>query len=453
MTKTEMTYRQHSRAVLVLGLPLVGGHLAQFAIGLTDSIMMGWYGVPELAAMTLAGSLFFSLLLFGSGFAFAVMPMVAEFATQDDDQQIRRSTRMALWWSILFFAMVMPLMWHSKALLLATGQAPDVAENAQIYLRIAGWGMLPALGVMVMKSYLAGLEHTRIVLWITVAAAVMNGVVNYALIFGNWGAPELGLQGAALASVLSTSVALILTIVYALKKLPQHQLFVRFWKPDSDMFTRVFKLGFPIGLTTLAEVALFAVSAVLIGWLGEVPLAAHGAALQIASATFMMHVGLSNAATIRAGNAKGRGDAVHLANGAKVVNVMSLILVAISTAAFLMFPAQLLGIFFDPDEPALGEIMRLGTILLALAALFQLVDAMQVMHLGILRGLQDTKVPMVMAAFSYWGIGLPSAYIFGITLGWDAPGIWMGLVLGLGCAAVLLAWRFWKRVLPAFAKA
>lgn len=437
---------------MILGLPLVGGHLAQFAIGLTDTIMMGWYGVPELAAMTLAGSMFFSLLLFGSGFAFAVMPMVAEFATQDDDQQIRRATRMALWLSILFFAMVMPLMWFSKALLLALGQAPDLAENAQTYLRIAGWGMLPALGVMVMKSYLAGLEHTRVVLWITIAAAAVNAVVNYALIFGNWGAPELGLQGAALASVLSTSAALVLTIVYALRKLPQHQLFVRFWKPDSDMFARVFKLGVPIGLTTLAEVALFAVSAVLMGWLGEVPLAAHGAALQIASATFMMHVGLSNAGTIRAGNAKGRGDAAHLANGAKVVTVMSLVLVAVSTAAFLIFPQQLLGIFFDPDEPALAEIMRLGTILLALAALFQLVDAMQVIHLGILRGLQDTKIPMVMAAFSYWGIGLPSAYVFGFALDWGAAGIWMGLVFGLGCAAVLLAWRFWMHVLPDFAK-
>lgn len=205
MIQKEMTYVQHGRAVLVLGLPLVGGHLAQFAIGLTDTIMMGWYGVSELAAMTLAGSFFFSLLLFGSGFAFAVMPMVADFATRDDDQQIRRSTRMALWWSMIFFAAVMPLMWFAEPILSAMGQEAEVAQNAQTYLRIAGWGMLPALGVMVLKSYLAGLEHTRIVLWITLASAVVNIFANYALIFGNWGAPELGLQGAAIASVLSTS--------------------------------------------------------------------------------------------------------------------------------------------------------------------------------------------------------------------------------------------------------
>ncbi|SMX29100.1 Multidrug resistance protein MdtK [Pelagimonas phthalicica] len=440
-----MTYVQHGRAVLVLGLPLVGGHLAQFAIGLTDSIMMGWYGVAELAAMTLAGSLFFSLLLFGSGFAFAVMPMVADYATKNDDQQIRRATRMALWWSGLFFAAVMPLMWFSGTLLSAVGQEVSVAQNAQTYLRIAGWGMLPALGVMVLKSYLAGLEHTRIVLWITVASAVVNAFANYALIFGNWGAPELGLQGAAIASVLSTTAGLLLTILYALRKLPQHQLFVRFWKSDGEMFARIFRLGLPIGLTTLAEVALFAISAVLMGWLGEVPLAAHGAALQIASATFMMHVGLSNAATIRAGNAKGRQDADHLIKGAKVVTFLSLCLVALATSAFLLFPETLLGIFFDPKEEQLDELLRIGTILLALAALFQLVDAMQVIHLGLLRGLLDTQVPMIMAAIAYWGIGLPSAYIFGFVVDWGAAGIWIGLVLGLAVAAALLMYRFWTK--------
>ncbi|WP_299934642.1 MATE family efflux transporter [uncultured Pelagimonas sp.] len=453
MIQKEMTYVQHGRAVLVLGLPLVGGHLAQFAIGLTDTIMMGWYGVSELAAMTLAGSFFFSLLLFGSGFAFAVMPMVADFATRDDDQQIRRSTRMALWWSMIFFGAVMPLMWFAEPILSAMGQEAEVAQNAQTYLRIAGWGMLPALGVMVLKSYLAGLEHTRIVLWITLASAVVNIFANYALIFGNWGAPELGLQGAAIASVLSTSAGLVLTILYALRKLPHHQLFVRFWKPDTDMFLQVFRLGLPIGLTTLAEVALFAFSAVLMGWLGEVPLAAHGAALQIASATFMMHVGLSNAATIRAGNAKGRGDGAHLVRGAKVVIVLSLALVALATAGFLLFPETLLGVFFDPEEAQLGELLRLGTMLLALAALFQLVDAMQVIHLGLLRGLLDTKVPMVMATFAYWVIGLPSAYIFGFVLNWGAAGIWIGLVVGLGLAAVLLAWRFWTHAVPRFGTA
>ncbi len=443
-----MTSAQHARALLILGLPLVGGHMAQFAIGLTDTVMMGWYGVPELAALTLAVSLYMTLFLFGSGFAWAVMPMVANFAVHGDDVQIRRSTRMALWLSLLFFLLVMPLMWFAAPILRAMGQAENVAIDAQTYLRAAGWGMLPALGTMVLKSYLAGLEHTRIVLWITVAAAVANAIANYALIFGNWGAPELGIRGAALASVVSNLTALVFVVCYAIRKLPQHQLFVRLWRPDREMFGRVFRLGWPIGLTTLAEVALFAGSSVLMGWLGTAYLAAHGIALQIATATFMVHLGLSNAATVRASNAQGRGDPFHLARGAKVVTGMSLIAVALAVAMFLGMPRVLMAGFIDPTDPARDDILAIGVVLLAMAGVFQLVDALQVIHLGLLRGLQDTRVPMIMAAVAYWGVGMPAAWFFGFPLGFGGAGVWLGLALGLGVAAVLLAHRFWRHAVP-----
>ncbi len=443
-----MTSAQHARAVLVLGLPLVGGHMAQFAISLTDTVMMGWYGVPELAALTLATSLYMTLFLFGSGFAWAVMPMVANFAVHEDDTQIRRATRMALWLSVLFFLLVMPLMWFSAPILRAMGQEDSLAMDAQTYLRIAGWGMLPALGTMVLKSYLAGLEHTRIVLWITVAAAIANALANYALIFGNWGAPELGIRGAAWASVVSNLTALIFVLVYAVRQLPQHRLFVRIWRLDAEMFARVFQLGWPIGLTTLAEAALFAGSVILMGWLGTVPLAAHGIALQIATATFMIHLGLSNAATVRASNAQGRGDAGHLALGGKVVVALSLLAVALAVAMFLGMPRLLMAGFIDPADPAREDILTIGAVLLAMAGLFQLVDALQVIHLGLLRGLQDTRVPMIMAAIAYWGVGMPAAWLFGFPLGFGGAGVWFGLALGLGVASVLLAHRFWRHAVP-----
>ena len=194
-------YRPHARGLLTLGLPLVGSHLAQVAIGVTDTVMMGWYGIEELAAVTLASTFFFVLFIFGSGFAWAVMPMVAAFDAEEDDTGIRRATRMGLWLSTAFFLLCLPLFWWSGTLLQALGQTPQVALDAQLYLRIAGVGLLPALGVMVFKSYLAALEHTRAVLWLTVLAAIINAVANYALIFGEWGAPELGIRGAALASV------------------------------------------------------------------------------------------------------------------------------------------------------------------------------------------------------------------------------------------------------------
>ncbi|WP_023851217.1 MATE family efflux transporter [Ponticoccus alexandrii] len=440
-----MNFRAHARATLALGLPLIGGHLAQFAIGFTDTLMMGWYGVPELAALTLASSLFFTLFLFGSGFAWAVMPMVATFAAQGDDVSVRRATRMALWLSGLYFAAVLPVLWFSAPILRGLGQSPDIAALAQIYLRIASLGMLPALGVMVLKNYLAGLEDTRVAMVITLAAAALNVPANYALVFGNWGAPEMGIAGAAVASVLVQTVSLLLVVAYALRKRPEHQLFVRFWRADGEMFSRVFRLGLPIGLTTLAEVAMFAAAALPMGWLGNVPLAAHGVALQITSATFMMQVGLSNAATVRVGNALGRRDLGHLLAGARVVVVLGAVGVALSMALFLLLPETLVGAFVDPDDPARDEIIATGKRFLFFAALFQLADAAQVLHLGLLRGLQDTRVPMIMASVAYWVIGLPATLLFAFPLGLGGIGVWLGLTLGLAAAAALLIWRFWTR--------
>lgn len=440
-----MSYPGHVRAILTLGLPLIGGHLAQFAIGLTDTVMLGWYGVEALAAVTLASTFFFVLYIMGAGFAWALMPMVAAFAAENNETGVRRATRMGVWLSMLFACAVMPAMWWSAPLLRLVGQSPELAEAAQVYLRVAGWGVIPALLVMALKSYLAGLERTQIVFWITALAAVVNALANYALIFGNWGAPELGIVGAALASVLTHAMALVGVIVYILWVLPEHQLFRRLWRPDWDMFGQVFRLGVPIGLTGLSETSLFASSAMMMGWLGTVPLAAHGIVVQMAAGTFMIHLGLSNAATVRAGNAYGRRDRFHMARGARVVTVMSLLVSALTIAVFLLWPIPLISVFLGPDDPDRPEILAIGVGLLAMAALFQLVDGAQAIALGLLRGVQDTGVPMVMAAFSYYCIGIPASYLLGFTFGLDGIGVWLGLVVGLACAAGLLMLRFWQQ--------
>lgn len=441
----QMTYPGHVRAILTLGLPLIGGHLAQFAVGLTDTVMLGWYGVEALAAVTLAGSYFFVLFLLGAGFGWAVMPMVATAAAEEDETSIRRATRMGLWASLIFAVLVLPLLIWSQPILLALGQEPEVAALAAEYLRVAGWGMVPALLVMVLKSYLAALERTQIVFWSLVGAALVNALVNYMLIFGNWGAPELGLVGAAVASVATQLVSLAVVVIYVLRSLPEHTLFQRFWRPDTEMFRRVLRLGLPIGLTNLAEVSLFAASAVMMGWLGKVPLAAHGIAIQLASATFMVHLGLSNAATIRAGTAFGRRDRAHLARGGLVAIGLSLLMSMLTIALFLGWGAPLVSLFMEPDDPDRPQILTIGVGLLAMAALFQLVDGAQVMALGLLRGVQDTTVPMVMAAVSYWLVGIPASYVLGFVLQWKGIGVWAGLSLGLACAGILLMTRFWRR--------
>ncbi|MCK8462735.1 MATE family efflux transporter [Aliiroseovarius sp. S1339] len=440
-----LTLPQHMRAVLILGLPLVASHLAQFAVQIIDTIMLGWYGVEELAAVVLAGTFFFIFLIMGSGPAWALMPMVAAASEEGNDTRVRRLTRMALWISVGVALLVMPFLWFSAPILRAIGQEAGLSEIAQDYLRIAGWGLIPALIVMTLKSYLAALERTRVVLWATLLAAAMNGVINYALIFGNWGAPELGVRGAAIASVIIQIAAGLVMAIYAARLNPEQGLFNRIWRPDWEALGELLRLGVPIGLTGLAEVGLFAASTLIVGWIGTLELAAHGIALQIVSAFFMVHLGLSNAATVRAGRALGRRDEDGLRRGSLAVLFMSGLVGAASVAVFIGLPDPMIKAFLDPTEPLRDEILRIGRALLIVAALFQFADGVQAVTLGLLRGVQDTKVPMIIATFSYWIVGVPLSYVMGITWGWGAEGVWMGLVVGLLSAGVFMSWRFWKR--------
>ncbi len=449
MSTRATTYRHHASAVLKLGLPLIGSHVAQFAITLTDALMLGWYSVEALAAEVLGGTLFFVLFIMGSGFAWAVMPMVASARAAGDETQIRRVTRMGAWASILFGLACLPFMVKSAPIFRALGQDPAISDLAGQYLSIMGWGILPALLVMVLKSYLAALERTQVVLWVTVAAVGLNVAVNHALIFGNWGFPELGVRGAAIASLTVNTASLIALAIYAARVQPDHALFQRVWRADPEALAQVFRLGWPIGITNLAEVGLFAASSIMMGWLGPLPLAAHGIALQVTSVVFMVHMGLSNAATVRAGQAHGRGDLTALRDGAAVVLAMSIAVALATVVLFLAVPEWMMGLFMSPDEPDRAAVIGIGVGLLAAAALFQLVDAGQVMALGLLRGVQDTRVPMVMAAISYWGIGVPASYVLGFPMGLGGAGIWLGLAVGLACAAVTMLARFWGRAVRA----
>ena len=437
--------RAHARALLTLGLPLVGANLAQIAVTTTDTIMMGWYGVTELAGLAIAGPFFFTIYILGAGFAFAVLPMVAEAAGQDDTTSARRATRMGLWLTILFCVFgMLPMLW-AEPILLAMGQDPAVSREAGKYLWLVAFGLMFHSLWNVLRNFCSGLEHARVVLWVSIGAAVLNVPLNYLFIFGNFGAPELGIEGAAYASVSVSLAATVAFAIYIIVRLPAFELFKNFHRPDWEAFGKVFRLGTPIGVTNLAEVGLFAGSGILIGLLGEVPLAAHGIALQIASITFMVHLGLSGATTVRVGRFYGQKNGAALRDVALVGLGLSLLMSCLTMIAFLTVPEPLIGVFIDPDEPLRAEILAVGVGLLAMAALFQLADGAQVMALGALRGVQDTKVPMIMAAFSYWLIGLPASYVLGIVLGFGAVGVWVGLVLGLLAAGILLSIRFWRR--------
>ncbi|MCA1775195.1 MAG: MATE family efflux transporter [Loktanella sp.] len=360
-----ITYPQHARQIMRLGGPLILSNLAQFALHITDSIMLGWYSISALAASTIAGTFFFLTFILGAGFSQAVTPLVASAAEEGDEVQVRRVTRMGLWLSTFYgLAFMLPFFW-AEEILLAMGQTTTVASEAQLYLTIVALQMVPALIVMLLKSFLAALEHTAVILWATLGTALLSA------------------------------------------------------------------------------------SAVMMGWIGEVPLAAHGIALQITSLAFVVHVGFSQAATVRAGRALGRRDPGGLKRGGITVLVLSFAVSVLTMAVFLLLPAPLISVFLDPSHARRDDVIVLGVLFLALAALFQIVDSAQVIALGLLRGVQDTRVPMLMATVSYWIIGLPVSYVLAFTLGMGGAGLWLGLVLGLSVAALLLLWRFWRQSVPA----
>ncbi|MCC5984600.1 MAG: MATE family efflux transporter [Rhodobacteraceae bacterium] len=444
-----LPFRSHmadARLVLALGLPLAGSHLAQFALQITDTVMLGWYGVTDLAAGVLGATVFFTLFILGSGIANAVMPMVATAAAEGDDTEVRRATRMGLWLSIGYGLAVMPLLWWSEAILLALSQPPDVAALTQDYLRILVFAMVPALVVMVLKCYLAALERTQVVLWVTVAAVFVNIAANWVFIFGNLGVPEMGVRGAAFATIIVQVASALALMLYCawLPALRRYTLWARFWRPDWSAMAQVWRLGWPIGIALVAEAGLFAASAILMGWFGTRELAAHGIALEITAAFFMIHLGLSNAATVVVGRARGRGDHDALRRGGQAAVAVSLVFATLTMGVYVAFGAPMVGLFLAPDDPERAVIIPLGVSLLLVAALFQLADSAQVMAMGLLRGVKDTRVPMYIAAGSYWIAGFGGSYLLGVTLGFGPQGVWFGLVIGLTLAAVLLMLRFWR---------
>lgn len=439
-------FAPHVVATLSLGLPLIGSHLARMAIGVSDTVMIGWYGVQPLAALIIAMSLFQVLFFLGMGFGTGVMGLIATHIASGNEPEVRRGARMALWLSVGFALAVMPLMWFSDPLLQALGQPPEISALAQQYLRIAGWGLLGVLGQLTLNSYLAALERIAVVMWVTLVGLAINIALNWVFIFGNLGMPELGVQGAAITSVTVQMLQFLALIAYAwwLPEARKYHLFQRFWRPDWQALREVARIGWPIGLTMVAEGGLFVASNVMMGWIGTEPLAAHGIALQITSITFMVHLGLSNVATVRVGQAKGRRDAQGMRDAALTVIALALVSALVAIAIYLAAGRMLVGAFLDGADPQSPAIIAMGAMLLVYAALFQLTDALQVVALGFLRGVHDTRVPMVIAGFSYWAVGMPVAYGLAFPLGVGPAGLWLGLCVGLTLAAIMLMWRFWR---------
>lgn len=443
--KTGGSWSRHLIDTALLGAPLIGAQIAQLAINTTDVLIVSHLGTAELAAIVLASQYFFTIFILGSGFSTAAIPLATHALAIDDERGVRRAIRMGMWVSLAFSLLTIPLFFYSKPILLALGQKPDVAAYAASYLRIAGFGIIPALQFMVLRSFLSALKRASIILYVTIAVLILNAVFAYTFVLGHFGLPAFGMQAAAYVAAGVNLFGFLATVAY-IERVPvlaAYSLFTRFWRADWAALIEVVRLGIPIGFMVLAEVSLFTVASLMMGWIGTVELAAHGIALQFASMSFMVPLGLAQAATVRVGLAAGAGKRVDVvrAGGASLILAAGFALA--SCIVFIVERESLARLFVDPASTNAAELIATAGPFIVVAGAFQLFDGLQAVGAGLSRGLKDSTVPMILAIMSYWGVGFSSAYTLAFPLGFGGIGIWYGFMLGLVAASIALIGRFY----------
>jgi MATE family multidrug resistance protein len=446
--REDNSWAAHFRTTFTLGVPLIGAQLAQLGIHTTDVVILGRLGAAHLAAIVLSSQFFFTIFILGSGFANAVMPMVAQAYGRGDTVSVRRSVRMGMWVVLLYSVLMIPLFYSAENILLYAGQKPEVAALAGSYLKIAQWGMAPALLFMTLRGLVSAHGRAGIVLYVTITILTVNALLAYALVLGHFGLPALGMEGAAIASVVVNVLSFLLITAYIQSRadMRRYELFVRFWRPDWQAFREVVHLGLPIGLTMLAEVSLFTGASLLMGNIGTLELAAHGIALQLASVAFMIPLGLAQAGTVRVGVAHGRGDHLGVVRAAWAVLIVAAVIAVGGGILFAAVPTALASIFLDKAGKDSAAVLAIAGPFVVIAGVFQLVDGLQAIAAGLLRGLKDTRIPMILALISYWPIGFFAAWFFAFPAGFGGIGVWFGFLAGLAAASVLLNWRFYRLV-------
>lgn len=436
------------RATLSLALPLIAMNLSQVAINATDVIMMGWLGPEALAAGALGSNLYFAMMLFGIGLVTAAAPLAAaELGRRHAVREVRRTIRQAIWAGATLCLPFWLVLWNTEPLLVFLGQEPALAALAAGYTRALQWALLPAFGYVVLRIFISALERPRWAFVISFLAIPVNAFANWCLMFGNLGAPALGLQGAGLGSVLTGIFMLsALGLVVSLDRhFRRYYIFGRFWRADWARYRDIWRLGLPIGMTLALEVLVFNAAVLLMGLFGASALAAHSIALQIAAITFMVPLGFSQAVAVRVGLAFGAGNSDAVTRAGWTPFAMGVTFMGAMALLMILFPEPLIGMFLDARNPANEELIRLAVSFLAVAALFQVFDGAQVIAAGMLRGLQDTRVPMIYAAIGYWVIGLSAGVILAFPMELEGTGIWLGLATGLAAVSFMMIWRWLRR--------
>ena len=442
-------WRDEIRATVALAWPLVLTNLAQGLIGATDTVLLGWAGAGTLAAAALGINLYMIFLMFGLGLMVAAAPMMAKEigARAHSVRDVRRTVRQTMWLAAAFCVPAWLLLWHAEPILVALRQDPALAAGAQRLLRTLQWGMLPALLFVILRSFISALERPLWSFIVVAAGVLLNALLNYGLILGHFGLPAMGLTGAGIGSSLANGAMFVaMAAVVALhRRFRRYRLFGYFWHADWPRFRQVWRLGLPIAVTMLLEVSVFNITVFLMGLIGAASIAAHVVVIQIATLTFMVPFGLGQAATVRVGLAFGRKDKRGIARAGWTALALGTGFMTLMATLMLAFPSQLIGLFLDSADPASRLVIPLARSFLFVAALFQVFDGVQAVGAGMLRGLHDTKVPMLFAGFGYWVVGLLTGIGLGFGLGWQGFGLWVGLALGLAVVAMLTFGRWMRR--------
>ena len=442
-------WRTELRATLRLSWPLAAANLLQMLTYAIDVIFIARLGEDQLAASALAIALFGLVLWALSGLTGAVAPVAAAELGERAPalRPVRRTVRMALWLALFSGVAGIGLCLLLGPLMQVTGQEPQIIAMAIEYNSLLVLSLVPMLFCNVLRSFVSTLDRPIFATAITAGGIFVNALANYAFIFGNLGAPELGLQGAAVATILTTLTTLAAYVV-AIRldpKLHRYRVFGRWWSPDWARFMHIVRVGTPIALTITAEAGIFGAAAFLMGNIGASELAAHTVALQIAALAFQVPFGVGQAATIRVGYFYGARDPEGVKRAGWTAIIVGTGFMALTALAMVVIPKPLIAIYVDPWDPKNAVLVGFALQYIVIAAAFQLFDGMQAVAAGALRGLQDTRIPMWIAAFAYWVPGIGTALVLGFYTPLAGIGVWIGLATGLTVAAALLGWRWHRR--------
>ena len=446
---TTSPFRKELRATLAIAAPLALANLLQMAIGATDVIFVARLGQEPLAASSLSVSIFMLITWALSGLTGAVAPLIAAElgAGRHAVREIRRSMRMALWLAVLSGGLAMTVGGFGRTIMLATGQDPGVAEKADTFLDIIAWGIVPMIMANVLRTFVSAMGRPIFATFITAAAIGVNALANWVFIYGHFGMPALGLQGSAFATVV-TCVATLCAYVVAIqsdRRLRRYHLFGHWWRPEWRRLREILRIGLPIALIVVAEGGFFGAAGFLMGRIGAAELAGHTIALQVAALAFQVPFGVGQAATIRAGFHFGAGDRAGIARAGWAAMAVAFGFSFVAAAVMVVFPHAVLSAYVQINNPTNAVMVALAMQYLLVAAAFQLFDGIQAVAAGLLRGLQDTRVPMVMALFGYWIVGFGTAIFLGFFTPLSGIGVWIGLAAGLVATSALLLWRWRKR--------